>query len=213
MPKTYIFCADVGAPHKKSVGWAGRALGDRPKATRSGSDIAQCAIVVAHHLNQGESVSLGLECPLYVPLRHNPLELTRGRKQEGTPAWSASIGATVLATGIVVAAWLLRDIRAKLQRSVPPFLDWMEFTRADTTGLHLWEAKVSGSAKGPAKGRSHKRDARTALNYFMRNVDASGFGKVCQEPVLSLIGAVLVQTGWCSDSCFVGQSCMFLRPP
>jgi hypothetical protein len=213
MRKTYVFSADVGAPARRAFAWAARALGEPPKATRSCSDIAKCATAIAYHLNQGESVSLGLECPLYVPLRDDPLELTNGRDQEGSPAWSSQIGATVLATGIVVAAWLLRDIRTKLQQSVRPFLNWMEFITADGVGFHLWEAKVSGLAKGTLQGRSHKRDARTALNYFMKNVSASGFGKVNQGPVLSLIGAVLVQTGWCSDNSVVGQSCIFLRPP
>jgi hypothetical protein len=212
MRKTYVFSVDVGAPRKGAFAWASRALGDPPKATRSGSDIAECAAEIACYLNQGGSVSLGLECPLYVPLRENPLELTNGRDQEGSPAWSACIGATVLATGIVVGAWLLRDIRTKLKLSVPAYLNWTEFKTMDKVGLHLWEAKVSGTGKGAPMGRSHKRDARTALNFFMKNVDTGGLGTEYQGPVLSLIGAVLIQTGWCSDNCLVGQSCLFVRP-
>ena len=122
-PVLFVCCADVGATRKAAFGWSGTLVDDKPEYRSGGGEIADCASEIARHLNRGCSVSLGIKSPLYVPFRDDPQTLKDGRMWEGSPAWSSQIGATVLATGLVVTCWLLRMVRKQLTVPRKVFLD------------------------------------------------------------------------------------------
>src|SRR5207302_6476143 len=100
-------------------------------------------------------VALGLEMPLFVPVPDVPGDLGKARPcEKGAPPWSGGPGGAVMATGLAQAAWLLREIRAAVTE--PPIqFRWHEFAEHQR-GLLIWEAFVSGKAKGA----DHEGDAR-----------------------------------------------------
>ena len=111
----------------------------------SGTDIGEFARFVAHGLAVEEKVSLGFECPLWIPVAHEPSRLTRARPGENDRAWSAAAGATSLTTGLAQVAWILDRIRRQSE-DTEAYLDWSSFQRSQS-GLFIWEALVTGRAK------------------------------------------------------------------
>ena len=189
-----ICCADIGSVAKGNFGWAGLSCGpDREES--SGSDIAELAAFVARSLAAKEKVSLGLECPLWVPVADEPSELTRARTGERNRAWSAAAGSASLATGLAEVAWLLHRIRRQARNS-RAFLDWSRFQRSQS-GLFIWEAFVSGGRKAG----SHQADAMAAVDAFRRALPDPVRKNAVKSaaPTRSLIGGALVWAGWSTD--------------
>lgn len=197
-----IACADIGSVPQGNFAWAAwpGSTGTRP---------SELATYVATSLNSGESVALGFECPLFVPLPASEWELGKGRAGEGSRPWSAGAGAGSLATGIAQVAWVLSRARSLL--TVPPrgHLLWDEFCASPPGSLLIWEAFVSSSDKGA----NHAEDARLALETFISVLPApataSAIPATC--PVHSLAGAALLRAGWSSDLSLLAQSCIVIR--
>src|SRR5690348_9123621 len=114
----FIYCVDVGSTVHGNFGWA--RLSPAGELT-TGSEMQVVAQKLGEDLLVGR-VALGVECPLFVPLRPEPLELLRCRPGEGTRSWSASAGITALGMGIVQGAWLLRELRKLCREDIPAFL-------------------------------------------------------------------------------------------
>ena len=97
MPGLVVFCADVGSVKRGRFGWArGQPQSDDFLLEDSIEKLVQA---VADDLRSGALVALGFECPLFVPLRERPEELTSGRRGDGNRPWSAGAGCAVLAVG------------------------------------------------------------------------------------------------------------------
>jgi hypothetical protein len=97
-----IAVVDIGKPGV-NFGWA--MVGN---ATAEGIDIDVCVKTLAAALRIGP-LALGFEAPMFVPIRNDPNRLTTARKGDsgkGRPSrpFSASAGATVLVTGLVVVS-------------------------------------------------------------------------------------------------------------
>jgi hypothetical protein len=203
----WVFCADIGSVQQDHFGWYG---GDAKGRSMSGKAIGDLAAAVAEKINKGEKVALGFECPLFVPLREAPMDLTKARDGEGGRPWSAGAGCAVLATGLVEVTWILQHIRELTpKKSTPAFLDWKAFQKADA-GVFFWEAFVSGKSKG----EDHVHDAQIAVEKFqtvMSNVDACP-SAIVEEKVLSLIGACLLRTGWATDLGHLSKPCYVIKP-
>lgn len=164
--------------------------------------------MIAESLNGGDPVALGFECPLFVPLVEDELDLTRARPSEGSRPWSAGAGCSALATGLVQVAWVLRSVRSALDRNCTAYLDWGSFVRAEA-GLFIWEAFVSGAGKET----SHVADAQAAGEAFAQALpDPKAFNSVvCKTPVYSLVGAALLRTGWASSPEVLAEPCLVLK--
>ena len=65
---------DIGKPGK-NLGWA------MDKPDDGGENIDECVEAIGAALD-GEAVALGFEAPQFVPMRHDPMRLTAGRKGE-----------------------------------------------------------------------------------------------------------------------------------
>lgn len=196
-----VVCADVGSVAKGNFGWWS-SLGE------SGTTPSSLAIHVAAALNTQHPVALGFECPLFVPLVEDELQLTSARPGEGSKAWSAGAGCGALATGLVEVAWVLQAVHGRLSQSAPAFLAWESFSSSGS-GLLLWEAFVSGAAKRA----THVADAEAGAKAFIRALPnpVRENAIVCTSPVYSLIGAALLRTGWSSSVGVLRESCLVLR--
>lgn len=201
-----ICCADIGSVRKGRFGWA--SLSIEPDAQEScGRSIEAFSDLVAERLTAGKKVALGFECPLWVPIADEPAELTQARNGEGNRAFTASAGATSLATGLTEVAWILHRIR-QASRGVDAFLHWTPFERAQN-GLFLWEALVTGKDKTA----SHEADAKVAVDAFLRALPdpMSRNALTPTSRTRSLIGAALLWAGWSSDVALLSTPCVVIR--
>ena len=205
MPKNlWIFCADIGSVKTGRFGWFGASPDGKPVP---GSSIEELVSAVAEKITTGAKVALGFECPLFVPLREEPMLLTKARAGEGNRSWSAGAGCGALATGLVEVTWLLERIRANTPKSAGAFLDWKAFEKADG-GLFLWEAFVSGKAKGSG----HVHDAEIAVQKFRAALPNPELADaISEERVLSLVGASMLWAGWSASVQLLSEHCLVIK--
>jgi hypothetical protein len=190
-----VYAVDVGSVPRKRLGWARAYLpsGHVDQAAKE-TEIGRLVNCVAADLVEGRPVALGFECPLYVPVPANAMELGKARGGEGNRSWSAGAGSGAMATGLVQAAWVLRALRAEAD-NVQAYFDWDEFAAAQH-GLFLWEAFVTAAAKGP----DHPDDAAAAVHAFCRAYpDPSKADPISAPTPLSLIAAAALWSGWIDD--------------
>lgn len=199
-----VVCADLGSVKAGNFGWfAGLSDGTECK----GADIQELADCVADLLTRGKRVALGFEAPMYVPLRDDVLTLTSKRQGETNPNWIGGPGASVLATGLAQVPWVLAAVKERMHGSTNASLDWGEFDLG-AAQIFLWEAFVSGAAKG----KSHIDDAKIAVRAFRDALPNPGSNTEFSEPkVLSLLGAYLLRTGWRTDVSVLSERCLVVK--
>ena len=202
-----VYCADIGSIPEGNFAWASRCI-DSQRVRESGKDIWRLVTQVACDLNNGKKVALGFECPLWVPVSCDPMELTSARCGEGNRPWSAGAGATSLATGLTETAWILSEIRSEAQ-DVEAYLDGHQFKDAEH-GLFLWEAMVTGENRTG----SHEGDAAAAVCAFIKALSDIKAANAVTSPhkVRSLIGAALLWAGWSEDHQLLRTPCVVIRP-
>ena len=181
--------------------------------TAEGNDIDECVQSLAEALRNG-SLALGFEAPMFVPIRTDPERLTAARSGEfgkGLPSrpFSASAGATSLVTGLVVVSYILNTLRPLVPEATAT-LDW----RLPPVGpgrLMLFEAFVTGQRK--TADTRHVEDAHLAIEAFQRGMrDPTGFRSSVEEPIcLSLLGAIMLRTGWAADPAILSRPCLVVR--
>lgn len=200
---TTIVCVDVGSVPKGKFGWWSNA-----HSTSFGNRPSELSSHVAGELMNGRSVALGFECPLFVPVAADEMQLGSARPGEKDRAWSAIAGAGSLTTGLAQLTWVLRAVLAELEHPVPAFLDWSSF-QAAPVGLFLWEAFVTGSAKTV----SHVDDARAGAEAFINALPSVSTANAidCSGEVHSLAGAALLRTGWSEDLALLRKPCTVIR--
>ena len=207
-----IYCADIGSVAKGRFGWA-RLAGEQ---AHMGSCIVAFVDDIACTLAKGRKVALGFECPLWVPVPENPQYLTKGRQIDGNRPWSAGAGTAVLATGVSQVAWILEELRSRLNQrdALHPsvHLDWTEF-EGRSSALFIWEAFVTGKAKASgSKDAVDARDALTACWSFSDLLPDLGERLEPEQRVRSLIGGAILWAGWSEDLGLLGKQCIVVRP-
>jgi hypothetical protein len=199
-----VFCADIGSEARGRFGWAhlrAEALAD------GGMKLGGLATAIAGELNRGVPVSLGFECPLFVPVTPDPAHLTKARVGEGSRAWCAGAGAGALATGLSQVVWILDKTRQELHRPCACTLDWHDFS-AGGADLYIWEAFVSGASKGAL----HTDDAEVGARAFLAALpEPAGSNAIVPDAVHSLIGAALLRTGWSTELALLKMPCLVIR--
>lgn len=203
-----IYCADVGSVAAGNFAWARGFEAAGNVTVEGGTDISELVGSIASDVDGNGAVTLGMECPLFVPLRSDPTELTQARHGEGCRPWSAAAGAGSLTTiGLVETVWVLDEVKHRVQRDIPVFLDWNDFRRAGQ-GLFLWEAFVTVQDKG----RSHFEDAKRAvLSFAAAMPDVMGANAISENSVYSLIGAALLGSRWSSELALLRPPCIVVR--
>lgn len=198
-----IWAVDVGSVKKNRFGWC-RKEGQNLELSH---DIRKLVSGVVEDLEQGKRVALGFECPLFVPITGEPELLTSARVGEGNRAWSAGAGCGALATGLSETVWVLERIRQDMTKPIVPTLDWQRFRDFDAN-LFLWEAFVTGNAKGI----HHMNDAEIAAEKFWLCLeDIPGATAVTAEAPFSLIGAALLRSQLTADLSVLFEPCVVLR--
>ena len=198
-----IYCVDVGSVKRGNFAWA--CVGDTGGPSDANSSMFELVQRLSNSLTKTGSAALGFECPLYVPFRTEPKELTSRRTIDGSHSWSAAAGAAVLATGMVEATWILKELRQR-QPGHSCYLDWSKFNEAKK-GLFLWEAFVSGKAKS----KSNWGDAQLAVKEFQNRLGDGRLRATEEEPVLSLIGMALLRSRWSTDLRLLEQPCLVVK--
>lgn len=179
----------------------------------AGVDLDECVAAIAAALRIGP-VALGFEAPQFVPLRDDPMVLTAGRTGEFGPGqptrtFSASAGATVLVTSLVVVPYVLTALRARVVGGFATF-DWKR-QLSEPGELLLFEAFVTDQRKDTAT--RHVEDARLAIADFRRGISnpQSFESSVTSSRCLNLLGAALLRTGWSSDLALLSANCLVVR--
>ncbi len=204
MKDLVVYCADVGSIAGGNFGWA--RLDVDAGETTDGQDIEDLVTSLTDDL-ASRPVTLGLECPLFVPLPTDSKDLGRARAGEGTRPWSAHAGAAALGAGLVQAPWILGKVREDAA-TASAFLSWESFVAAGN-GLFVWEAFVSSTAKGS----THAEDAEIGARAFSEALpDPTGANAVPDSgEVLSLIGAALLRTGWLLEPDTLSTPCLVIK--
>ena len=109
-----VIAIDVGSVRSGKYAWAALDV-EAPgclAAPTSGQDPPGTLKAVLESLDENRPTVLAWEAPGSVPIPETSdwAELGRPRLGEGSRPWSASAGATVLATGLAQAGWLCRAI-------------------------------------------------------------------------------------------------------
>jgi len=203
-----IYCADIGSVKKGNFGWARLPVDETSAECISGHDIQAFADSIAADINSGCHVALGFECPLFVPIPDDPLDLTSARPGEGDRPWSAGGGAGSLATGLTETVWILNQVGTQVADRPEVFVEWSAFRKA-RRGLFVWEAFVTKETKA----KTHQGDAELAVLSFRSALPdlKTHNAVVCEGTVRSLFGAALLQTGWVTELAWLAKSCTVLR--
>lgn len=216
MNRLVIACVDVGKPN--NVGWASLDGGSH----RTGNDLHQLIKILVTSLEARRPVALGFECPLYVPSRDDLATLNMARMDEGKYPWSG-IGASVLAAGLPLVAWVLRQLHSAAP-SAAATTRWGDFATGFAQML-VWEAFVTSTPgdevvlpKDCMATTDHQRDALAGAIAFLNGlpgvdqvVDSPPRSALGDEAALSIIGMQILASGMGSDLGLLRERCLVAR--
>jgi hypothetical protein len=198
MPSASLHVAVIDIGKTENIGWA---IDD----TNSGKEIDGFVDALAGVLNEGP-LALGFEAPMFAPLHHNSVHLTRARHGEGNRPFTAGAGANALVCGLVVVPYILSKLWERVQPAAATF-DW---TRLPTARRHVlvFEAFVTRQP-APAIGENcHIRDAKVAIEKFREGMRGGFNNAICEPNSLNLLGAALLRTEWTKDLSVLSQPCL-----
>jgi hypothetical protein len=202
-----VFCADVGSIAKNKFAWARRLPGEAAEEVHVPTSIESLATAVVREIELERPVALGFEAPLFVPVPPAATQLGKARPCDlNAPAWSSSIGGSVMATGIAQVAWVLRRVH-DCAPEADLYLRWEPFASVQE-GLFLWEAFVTRGAKGA----TDEEDATIGLHAFCAQLPAPGDANADEtERPLSLVAAAAMWAGWDLPPEVLGAACVLVR--
>ncbi|WP_068545904.1 hypothetical protein [Thalassotalea crassostreae] len=207
MNNLVIFCADIGSIKANKFGWAAKYLNSNQ--TLTGTDIEVFVDEISKALDDEYKVAIGFECPLFVPIRSNPIYVNSARNGEGNRSWSAGAGTGALATGLVEVLWVFNKL-SDIRRTVSSIeFDWDKFINHKASDLiFLWEAFVTNSAKG----NSHTDDAVIAIDKFVSGLpNVNSINAIKEKEVLSLAGAAALRAGLTKDAGILAKPCLVIK--
>ena len=149
---------DVGSPKLGNIGWS--TYNVENQALASGEFLDDFFSPFIQTLEKRGAI-LGLEAPLFVPIREKLMLLTKGRKGEGNKPWSGGAGAQVLALNLSIMVYIFKHLTKKCSK-IKWVINAAEFD-ASPFQVCLFEALVSGKNKGA----SHVEDAEIMRNFCL----------------------------------------------
>ena len=202
-----VFCADVGSIARDNFAWARRIPSSGDEELHRPGSIESLAASVVDILRRGEPVALGFEAPMFLPVPVNPEQLGKARPYDApSPSWSSNVGASALATGMVQIPWTLRFIHDRLS-DLRVHVQWPPFAE-HRDGLLLWEAFVSG----PAKGDTHEEDARSGVQAFCEQLPSPGDPSATEtERPFSVLAAAAIWAGFDLPIENLHRECLLVR--
>jgi hypothetical protein len=202
-----VFCADIGSLAKGKFAWACRLPAAADEEVHAPASIDSLVTAVTYRLERGTPVALGFEMPLFAPVPLESGDLGKARPSDkDAPAWCSGIGASVLATGLVQVAWLLRRLHERVA-AVPVHFRWDRFADRQS-GLLLWEAFVTAGAKG----ETDEEDAAIGVEAFCAQLPTPGDADADEtERPISFIAALAQWAGWDVDRDDFRSACVLVR--
>jgi len=200
-----IYAADIGSIKANKFGW--NCIDMNQVTSFSDSSIINFANHMTDDLSRGKKICVGFECPLFLNLPDDPIELTSARLGEGDRAWSASAGSCALSTGLAEVMWVFNQMASTIEGHVIPTFQFDELIHGNAN-LYIWEAFVSSTSKGT----SHCDDARKAAEEFSKRLyKESLISDVHVIRPYSLAGAALIRSGLTKDVNFISQQCLVVK--
>jgi len=161
---SYNICViDIGSPKLGNIGWCLIDLQNNKEMT--GGNLDDLFEPMADATKQNGLI-LGLEAPLFVPLRQDLMLATRARKGEEKRPWSAGAGAQVLAINLPLMVYLFRGIQSACS-DISYCLNEKGFC-AKPKQMMIFEAFVSGTDKGADHIEDAQIMARSCKPYSKR---------------------------------------------
>lgn len=203
-----VYACDVGSTRRGNFGWAKVACRNGEIKTEVSNSIDECIEALNADVESRQKVSIGFECPLFLPVPEQSEQLSHGRHGEGNRSCFAPAGGYVTALGLQQLAFVLSKLRC--ERLAPAFdvKQWV----CEHNRILFWEAFVSGKAHC----KNHKRDAATAAWSFWERI---GTGQLSTDvsvdapaKTLSLVGCVLLWAGWVTDLRMLRQAVIVVKP-
>ena len=162
----YSICViDIGSPKLGNLGWC--LIDCQTGEEHSGFNLDELFPHFAK-VTKNNGLILGLEAPLFVPLRKDLMVATRARKGEGKRPWSAGAGAQVLVINLPIMVYLFEGIQSYCP-NVSYCLNEDRFT-SKPQQIMLFEALVSGADKGSSHINDAQIMARNCVQYSEKNI-------------------------------------------
>ncbi len=215
LKKINIYNIDIGKINEKEVNFAwarGKVDNYELIALHSSSNIKDLVDCIKNDLNDNIHTAIGFECPLFIPLRDDPLRLNEQREGEKGRPWSAGAGSQVLVIGISEILWILKNIKDGLKKDVQPFLNWDDFCRSHS-GIFIWESFISFKKKITGeKKHDHIMDAEKGVRSFFQALpEPFEYNAIQEKKVHSLIGSALLRSGWSNDLTLLEKSTLTIK--
>lgn len=191
----HICVIDIGSPKLGNLGWCLFDIKKNQELTGNNLDELFPNLIEA---SKTSGIILGLEAPLFVPLRPDLMESTRARKGEGRRPWSAGAGAQVLTINLPIMTYIFKHIYA-LKPDISYFLNNNGFS-AQPGKVMIFEALVSGADKG----ESHINDAQIMVSSCLpfsqsKRLPPSILEEENQTEYFNLSAAALLRCGISDD--------------
>lgn len=204
----HICVIDIGSPKLGNLGWCFFDVKNHQEFTGDNLNDLFPHFVEA---SKTSGIILGLEAPLFVPLRPNLIEATKARKGEGKRPWSAGAGAQVLTMNLPIMTYIFKHLNL-LKPDISYFLNEHGFS-SKAGQVMIFEALVSGENKGT----SHINDAQIMVSSA---IPVSQSNKLPQSILeeennteyLNLIAAALLRCGILTDLKCLGFSSPIYKP-
>jgi hypothetical protein len=203
-----IGVVDIGSPKLGNIGWC--IIDGTTDHAQRGAELDDIVPLIAKQL-QSHGMILGLEAPLFIPLREDLILATKGRRGEGRRPWSAGAGAQVLAMNLPIMTYLFRKIK-KACPDIKIFVNEDGF-EAERGEIMIFEALVSGSDKGT----SHIDDAEIMAQYCLdfshqSQLPPSILEKEDGAAFLNLVATSLLHCGLITDTQLLHKDTPIYKP-
>lgn len=164
--RPYNVCViDIGSPKLGNIGWCLIEVDSGKEYTGANLDNLFPFIKKA---SENKALILGLEAPLFVPIRKDLLLATKARKGEGSRPWSAGAGAQVLAMNLPIMIYIFEGIKSVFS-DISYCINEKTFN-AKPHQIMTFEALVSGKDKGSSHINDAQIMARSCMNYSLMHV-------------------------------------------
>jgi hypothetical protein len=197
LKQPYDICViDIGSPKLGNIGWC--HIETATNHVQTGQDLDDAFPLIAKSLDKN-SLILGLEAPLFVPLRDDIMLATKARLGEGRRPWSAGAGAQVLAMNLPIMNYIFRHLK-RLSPDLFFAVNDQHFT-GKAGEVMIFEALVSGTDKG----NTHMDDARIMAEYCVPYSQSKALPPTILEPdsnttFMNLAGMAAIHTGFTNDT-------------
>lgn len=203
-----VYAVDVGSitEEKNNFAWARKEAGQDD--IHSDTDIKKLIEIMTRDFKEGHKISLGFECPLFIPVQPvtKVTDFAESRQGEGARPWSAGAGPCSLTTGLVEYLWLFQQVYCLNEQGVTikPTFDRNLFSKKGDYNLFLWEAFITGTIP-------HTEVAQQAIQAYERGGDTLIDLREGQKP-FSLIAAALLWAGFDTQK-MLSQKCVVYGYP